>query len=128
MRIYIASRYTRRAFFMSLAPSIEAVGYEITSRWITDPNDNLDFEHLTEAQQATLALRDLVDIQRAEVLVLDTGEGLAQGCGGGREFEAGYGLKVHDGQLWRVGPARSVFHQLATKAWDSWDRFMKEKH
>jgi hypothetical protein len=65
-----------------------------------------------------LAIKDLAEIQSADILVQDTFK-MSERGGAATEF----GLALHGFQnksVWVVGPQRSVFHFLADKHFRSW--------
>lgn len=71
---------------------------------------------LTPEQARTYALRDMVEIEEADVLILDT---IDINPRGGREVE--FGLALRAGlALWVVGPQRNVFHYLAHRVYPTW--------
>ncbi len=125
MRIYIASNFGRRKVLRdTLLPSLSRVGVHVTSSWISD--DELDFHEIKDHKyHYAIAMRDLRDILESEVVVLDAVLPLNHGAGGGREFEAGFGLAKH-GQFWLVGARRSPFHYKAELVWPTWQKFIDD--
>lgn len=122
VKIYIASKFSRKDYFAGMIDSLADRGFEVTSSWLTE--DKHDFEALRPTELRKIAERDIDDIANAEVVILDTVEELRQGAGGGREFEAGIGLRIH-GEFWIVGPARNPFHFSASRRFKSWEEFLK---
>jgi len=106
-----------------LLPRLESAGYSVTSRWITDEDE--DFGSIrTIEDHLEIVDRDIEDIRRADFVVLNTQGALSAGGGGGREFEAGLGLLQH-GLFWRVGPAWSCFHYRAEKTFKSFGEMIR---
>jgi hypothetical protein len=66
-----------------------------------------------------LAMKDLAEIQEADLVILDT---LDVNCRGGREVEYGFVLGAFQNKsVYIVGPIRNVFHTLCDKRFDSWE-------
>jgi len=63
-----------------------------------------------------LALADVRDLCRSDLLILDTFD---ESNTGGRDFETGllFGLTQ---RVWIVGPMRNIFHTLAAKGFHDW--------
>lgn len=71
------------------------------------------------------AKRDLREVQRADLLILDT---IDESNTGGREVEMGSALSMET-TIWRVGPVRNIFHELAEREFTDWDEILRElKH
>ena len=120
MRIYIASRYGRRAEMVEAARQLEALGHEVTSRWIDGEHEAVDATASDEERRGW-ALEDVADIDRCQVLLAFTEEpGAAGGGRGGRHIETGYALGC--GKLvYLVGPSENVFHCLPqVQRWKTW--------
>lgn len=70
-----------------------------------------------------LAMKDVAEIQSADLLIQDTFKMSARG-GAATEF----GLALHSfqsKQVWVVGPLRSVFHYLCDRHFDSWAKCLE---
>jgi nucleoside 2-deoxyribosyltransferase len=106
MRIYLASRFYRRAEMQNVAISLEREGHEVTSRWILSNDIEADIER-GAGRLAQLADEDLEDVRRAEVIVL-FGETEKAAFSGGRFVEFGYALAL--GKIaYLVGSAENIF-------------------
>ena len=120
MMIYLSAKVTAQARLRPIRTRLRVLGYECESSWL----DEEDAEYPVEPTRARAkALRDFAEIARADVFILDT---LDESVTGGREVEAGYALRdFHLGgpgtYLWRVGPARNVFHELADEVFETWE-------
>ncbi len=86
MRFYLASRFSRAPEMRVIRTRMLDCGVEVTSTWI-DQEENVDD---CGTEQATLiAQRDILDIERADSILLwgENGRVLSRG---GRLFEFGY--------------------------------------
>jgi hypothetical protein len=119
-RIYLAARYSRNAEMRGVRDVLEALGHEVTSRWIDQRGGNL-LESLVAAELnanpdgcAQYAAIDVDDLTRAETVISFTS---AEGGGkGGRHIEFGLALGLGK-HLVIVGPRENVFHTLPGTEW-----------
>jgi len=152
MKYYLAARYSRREELLRYAWQLEALGHEVTSRWIRGEHempevgdaDTTDeaFNKVTDEKRAEIgkqfALEDLDDLMNAECLIAFTEQpGQTKGRGrGGRHVELGFALallslRVSDeerGQWMRevvvIGPRENVFCCLdGIDHFEDWDSF-----
>ena len=118
-KIYIAANFSGRKVLHKTATKLERAGHRITSRWITEGNNRRYKNWHTRATAA--ALRDKADVERAELMILDT---LNKTRRGGREVE--FGIALQKGiPCWLVGQRRNIFHEFATKRFSSWKECVK---
>ena len=108
-RIYVAGHWPARYRLRTEVARLRSAGNDVRATWMDQETDDGD-----PAGEAT---RDLAEIQRAEVIIVDT---LSEDCTGGREFEAGFAHAIGR-VVYIVGPARNVFHRLARERWGTWD-------
>jgi hypothetical protein len=103
MTVYIAGPYQTKAECRAIAETLEGAGYEVTSRWLYDSQE--------DSEEA--AIVDIVDIERAGALLLyHPAEWAGRGTGG-RHVEFGYAL-ARGKRLVILGRAASnVFHLLS---------------
>lgn len=115
MKIYIASRFNSRPRLREVRNRLVAGGVEVTSAWL---DSERAVDPPSEARQH--ALRDLADIDLADMLVLDLLDG--RGRRGGMMLEAGYarGIMKH---VVVIGDADCIFTQLFER-FDDWDQFI----
>ena len=119
MKIYIAGQYWRRDELKGLALKLEAMGIEVTSRWLNE-KEPLDggMNHKPGAWYRETAIVDLEDIDRADGILLfseDPNEGVPRG---GRHVEFGYAIGTNKA-LHVIGPWENIFHFLpAVKHYD----------
>lgn len=119
-RIYLASRYSRNAEMRGYRDVLQALGHEVTSRWIDQHGGNL-LESLVAGQLnadpegcSKYAAIDVDDLTRADTVVSFTS---AEGGGkGGRHIEFGLALGLGK-HLVIVGPRENVFHTLPQVEW-----------
>ena len=115
MTIYLSAKITAQARLRPIRARLRALGYQCESSWL----DELDAAYPVEPARARAkALRDFAEIECADVFILDT---LDESTTGGREYEAGYAQRSGDAHIWRVGPVRNVFHELADEVFETWE-------
>lgn len=119
MTIYLAGVFETRARLRPIRDKLRARGYVVTSSWLDEPDGSTSAP--PPEQASSFALRDLQEIEAADLLIVDTFDVAPRG---GREFEAGYAWAL-DREVWRVGPARSVFHHLLS-AYATWGEALDE--
>lgn len=83
MKLYLAHNFAARDALRLLVEKLEASGYHVTSRWITDD------AHVQESTAQQNALDDLEDIDAADVLVLFVDQ-FKDRPGKGKFIEFGY--------------------------------------
>ena len=113
MRIYLASRWSRRDELKGYALQLADAGHEIVSRWLYEHRELTICAPLEEGR--AYARADMFDLHRAECVVSFTEEpGKAPGRNrGGRHVELGIALgrRPHM-QIVVVGHRENVFHYL----------------
>lgn len=117
-KVYLAARTGRNSEMRGVRDVLQALGHEVTSRWIEDlggkdsftPDQfNADADHCAKD-----ARRNLEDIEAAGTVISFTspdGGGL-----GGRHVEFGLALGLGK-HLVIVGPRENVFHTLPAIEW-----------
>lgn len=136
MRIYLAGRYTRREELLGVRDVIEALGGEVTARWLNGDHQIDDGgkpigdngEALVEGEElrsgetfserdrsdrasylrAKFARDDVEDVERADVLIAFTEEPRSSASRGGRHVELGIALALGK-RVIVVGPRENVF-------------------
>lgn len=119
MKIYIASRYGRRKEMAGYAEKMQALGHEITSRWIFGEHELQDdkFNSVDDADRTDVgrqfAQEDLEDLKDSEMVICFTETpGASPGRNrGGRHFEAGVAHALGK-RIVVVGPRENVFYCL----------------
>jgi hypothetical protein len=120
MKIYLAATYSRNAEMRGIRDQLEALGHEVTSRWIDQHGGNVPESIVAEKLNASpvecypYAEADVTDLKVADTVILFTS---ADGGGqGGRHVE--FGLAIGLGKrLIIVGPRENVFHTLPQVEW-----------
>ena len=93
MRIYLSSRFARRAELRGVRAQLERLGHECVSRWL----DEAPPEQQVGDWQARVALQDLEDVEGADVFLLFTdGADGPDASRGGRHVEFGYALALRN--------------------------------
>lgn len=110
MKIYIASRYSRRDEMRTVALALQAAGATVTSHWLsedkplqTQMGDDSDTFYIETSRI------DLMDVDAADVVLFfaeDPHEGVPRG---GRHVEFGYALGKGK-SISVIGPKENVFH------------------
>ena len=119
MKIYIAGRYSRRDELKRRARMLEAMGIEVTSRWLNEkePLDG-DMGHKPAEWYRETAIADLEDIDRADGILLFSEDPKVGVPRGGRQVEFGYAIGTNKA-LHVIGPWENIFHYLpAVKHYD----------
>ena len=112
MNVYIAAHFPLREKMRWIRSCLAPFDVFVTSSWLDQPDGEIP-----KAQWEIVALKDLEDIDDADVLIVDT---TTVSETGGRDFEAGYALSNMPFIV--VGPERSVFHSLADKIFADWNQ------
>lgn len=120
VKIYLAARYSRNAEMRGVRDVLQALGYEVTSRWIDQHGGNLLESIVAEQLNAEpeacskYAEIDVADLKAADIVISFTS---ASGGGkGGRHIEFGLALGLGK-RLIICGPRENVFHTLSAVEW-----------
>jgi nucleoside 2-deoxyribosyltransferase len=101
LKVYIAAPYPERATAVALMHACEAIGIEVTSRWLKAP----------DALSDAFAREDIADVTRADMLLAYNPPAYAEKGTGGRHVELGYALALGK-KVILVGPRSNIFHYL----------------
>lgn len=116
MRFYLASRYGRRDELRGYAEELQALGHEVTSRWLWEGDEGVtdDGGTLRGSDEALhrAAQRDIEDIDRSDGQVFFTEDPQSHFGRGGRHVEFGFALAASRGPMIIVGPRENLFHYL----------------
>lgn len=114
MKIYLASRYSRREEMVAAAALLVKHGHIVTSRWILGDHQVDDrglSEQAHEAERTRFATEDYDDLRAADCTISFTEPPRSTSSRGGRHVE--FGMAMALGQLCVViGPRENVFHCL----------------
>jgi len=124
MRVYLASRYSRREELCRYRADLQAAGYTVTSRWL-DGNHQISDDGLSaEAgaiERQRFALEDYEDVCAADLLIAFTEPPRSTSSRGGRHCEMGIALG-QEMRVWVVGPTEQVFCCLSwVRRFDTWE-------
>lgn len=126
MKVYLAAAYERREEMQGVRDVLQALGHEVTSRWIDqDLSGQQEAAGTAElaadpAAYTKFADKDIEDLRAAEVVVSFTGGGGR----GGRHVEFGMAVMLGK-QLVLVGEREHVFHTLPQVVrYRSWPRLV----
>lgn len=103
MKVYLSAMYSLMISMRHYHDRLRNAGHEPTSRWV---DDNKEDTPLAEA-----AAMDLIDIERADVLILFTNQKGTMFKSGGRFVELGYAIGI-DKRVIVVGDYENVFIHL----------------
>ena len=118
MNIYLAGRFSARDSLRGIRDRLREHGHVITSSWL-DEHALKAFNTLSVVQRYDLAKRDLADLSRSQLLILDL---LLPPSKGGCEVEFGFVLAEHRYKFtYVVGEPRNIFHYLALKIFKNWE-------
>jgi len=122
MKIYLAAKFLRREAIRPIRDEIWATGHEVVSTWLDEVKRPPDMDSATFKKK--LALKDIAEVISADLFILDTAFPSETG---GKEVEFGISLgRFQTKLIWVVGPKRNVFHELADKHFECWERALEE--
>lgn len=114
MKIYLASRYSRREELCVYANVLKAAGHEVTSRWL-DGNHQIDDAGLSvqaqHSERVRIASEDWQDLLTAEICISFTETPRSTNSRGGRHVEFGAAMALSK-RVIIIGPPENVFHCL----------------
>ena len=112
MKVYLASRYSRRPEMKSIAKVLEYNGIAVTSRWLDETiSPKSQLSDVTPAFCLETALTDLEDIRQADTMVFFSEDPLVGTPRGGRHVEFGYALARRK-RIVVIGGSENIFHFL----------------
>jgi hypothetical protein len=129
MKIYLASRYSRRKELLGYAKQLERLGHCITSRWLLG-NHSLDDRGLSieaaSAERTRFACEDWDDLLAADCVISFTEEPRGTTSRGGRHVEFGAAM-ARGKQCVVIGHRENVFHCLPdVEFYATWQEFWEE--
>lgn len=107
--VYFAARSSRREELNRYRAELEALGIEVTSRWLAAQPQDVRSTY-SDGEWRALALTDQEDVLAADVLVCFT-EPDGDGGNGGRHVELGMALALGRHVI-VVGRREHIFHRL----------------
>lgn len=122
MKLYLASRYSRRLELCDYRHLLIQNGHEVISRWLDDEHADLDSTHLEDRDLSlTLAEQNMRDIDQCDVFVLFTEYEAAPRAT--RMVEFGYAIGQFK-SIATIGPVENMFVHLFT-GWDTFQEFFE---
>ena len=131
MKIYLASRYSRRKELCAYRDRLEELGHVVTSRWLNGSHQIADNgkpigesgEALVEgdaggnsseaaAMRLAFAKEDVLDVMDSDLVISFTEPPKSTASRGGRHVEFGLAIGVGK-RVWVVGYRENVFHWLS---------------
>ena len=114
MKVYIASRFSRRHEAHALGRRLQALGHTITSRWSLPDSDHVKpvgmSKQAADAERQRFAVEDIEDLQAADCCISFM-QPPRDNSRGGRQVEFGYALALGHRMI-IIGPRETVFHHL----------------
>lgn len=127
-KIYLAAAYERNEEMRGVRDVLQALGHQVTSRWIDQTASGQTEAAGTEVlatspdAYAQFARKDMDDLEQADTVISFTG-GEHPGRGG-HHIEFGIALALGK-QLVIAGPRENVFHSLPAVEWyPDWSRLV----
>ncbi len=131
MKIYLASRYSRRLELCGYREQVEALGHTVTSRWLNGKHQISDSgvpigdegEQLVEGDDGSssdcaaqlrvhFAQEDLEDVRAADCVISFTEPPRSSASRGGRHVQFGVALQEGGKFLVVIGHRENIFHWL----------------
>jgi len=110
MKVYLASRFSRKDEMIKKAEELRDLNIEVTSRWITEAaNGNAKLRDYDDAYLLNTATTDIEDIEKADTFVLFSENPEEAYVRGGRHWETGYAY-ARGKTILVVGPKENIFH------------------
>ena len=101
MKVYLAAMFSRRGEMEKYAEQITMSGHEVVARWVYGGESGLN--------RTDIALLDLEDVDKADVVVSFTHPRHTPTSGGGRHVEFGYAL-AKGKEIAIISHRENVFH------------------
>jgi hypothetical protein len=119
MKFYFAASYTKKGSMRAARNVVEALGHEVTSRWIDGQVVMPDAD--SEKQCVEAALTALQDINECDTVVVFTDK---PSTTGGLHVELGYAYAIRK-KIVVIGPIRNVFMALPNiMHFEDWNAFL----
>lgn len=112
MKIYLASRFQDQAEMREWARKIDAAGLTVVSSWVLkDVDPNHDVRDTSDDGNRMAAVRDINDIEKADIVVAFSPPEHFKTGRGGRHAEYGYAI-ARGMRIVIVGQREHIFHWL----------------
>lgn len=123
MRVYLAAAYRHKPYIKQLKDELKDCGIWCTSEWLDQDVNALDLKQNNGLGPApsVYAMRDLKDIDMADVVVMFTEINRNSYLTGGKHVEFGYALGTGK-EVCIVGPEENVFnHMERVRKFATWE-------
>jgi len=138
LKVYLAGGYSTKEKLKTYVEELAAANITCTSSWLNEPYqaDATLATISTDAERVKFAMRDLIDINNSDVVVLFTVDPTTPIVRGGRHFEAGYTFALQitgylggGPKLVICGPRENIFYYLpqitVIPTWDVCLKYLK---
>lgn len=120
MKFYLAAPYTQKASMRAARNVLQALGHEVTSRWIDGLGSNPMADSLSDCIQE--AITDFQDINECDTVAVFSDK---PSTTGGRDVEFGYAYGIRK-KIVVIGPVRNVFMALPNiMHFEDWNAFLR---
>jgi nucleoside 2-deoxyribosyltransferase len=119
MKFYLAASFTKKASMRAAKNVLEALGHEVTSRWI----EGQETIPVPDNQTACIesAIRDMHDINEADTVLVFSDK---PSTTGGYFWEIGYAYGIRK-KIVVIGPIRNIFMYLPNiMHFEDWNIFL----
>lgn len=125
---YLASRYSNKEKMLEHAATLTSYGMEVTSRWLAETHaPSMDMVELDETTNRQIAMDDLEDVARADMLIFFCEDRNSQPPRGGRHVEFGYALALSV-RVVCIGSKENIFHYLpGVVHYESFEQFIAKE-
>lgn len=114
MKIYLASRFSRRHEVNAIAQRLKIMGHQIVSRWVLPDSDHVKPVGLSsqaaDVERRRFAMEDFEDVRNCDCMI-SLMEEPRNNSRGGRHVEFGMALALRKAVV-VIGPRETVFHHL----------------
>ena|SRR5690348_4680388 len=110
MKVYLASRFSRKEEMAKKVEELHDLNIEVTSRWLFEnAPGNAKLKDYDDAYLLNTATVDIEDIEKADTFVLFSESPDEAFVRGGRHWETGYAY-ARNKRIIIVGPKENIFH------------------
>ncbi len=106
LRISIVARFERQHEMLGVKHQLEALGHEVTSRWVYEQNPDRE---MSPHEKSVIAECDLFDIDKSEMCIIFTGDLSGGYTTAAHKVEFGYAIGRGINRLAVVGPRENIF-------------------
>lgn len=111
MKAYVAAPFEERLLAMEILQVLEYANIDVVSSWLYVDADTRPIGLMAPHEQSKAALRDLEEIQAADIVVVLGSRDYAHAGTGGRHVELGFALGIGK-PVFLLGDRTNIFHHL----------------